>query len=76
MRKTSAILLALILPAEFWWFFLAAGLIGCTTFVISFAGAMLGGRIPGIGGKHAGILGGLVLIGIGVKLLIEGVFLK
>ena len=51
-------------------------LIGCTTFVISFAGAMLGSRIPGIGGKHAGILGGLVLIGIGVKLLIEGVFLK
>ena len=51
-------------------------LIGCTTFIISFLGAMLGGRIPGIGGKHAGILGGLVLIGIGVKLLIEGVFLK
>ena len=47
-------------------------LIGCTTFVISFAGAMLGSRIPGISGKRAGIIGGLVLIGIGVKLLIEG----
>ena len=51
-------------------------LIGCTTFVISFAGAMLGSRIPGGSGKKAGVLGGLVLIGIGLKLLIEGVFLK
>jgi putative Mn2+ efflux pump MntP len=51
-------------------------LIGCTTFVISFAGAMLGSRIPGLKGRRAGILGGLVLLGIGVKLLIEGVFLK
>ena len=51
-------------------------LIGCTTFVISFAGAMLGSRIPGLSGKKAGVLGGVVLIGIGVKLLIEGVFLK
>ena len=51
-------------------------LIGCTTFVISFGGAMLGSRIPGLSGKKAGIVGGLVLIGIGIKLLIEGVFLK
>ena len=51
-------------------------LIGCTTFVISFAGAMLGSRIPGLSGKRAGILGGLVLIGIGLKMLIEGVILK
>ena len=51
-------------------------LIGCTTFVISFLGAMLGSRIPGFSGKKAGILGGLVLIGIGIKLLVEGVILK
>ena len=51
-------------------------LIGCTTFVISFCGAMLGSKISGLSGKKAGILGGLVLIGIGVKLLVEGVFLK
>ena len=51
-------------------------LIGCTTFVISFGGAMLGSRIPGLSGKKAGIVGGLVLIGIGIKLLVEGVFLK
>ena len=51
-------------------------LIGCTTFVISFAGAVLGSRIPGISGKRAGILGGLVLIAIGVRLLVTGVILK
>ena len=51
-------------------------LIGCTTFVISFGGAMLGSKIPGLNGKKAGIVGGLVLIGIGLKILIQGVFLK
>ncbi len=51
---------------------LSCVLIGCITFALSFAGAMLGGRIPGISGRKAGILGGLVLIGIGVKLLLEG----
>ena len=51
-------------------------LIGCTTFVISFLGAILGSRIPGFSGKKAGILGGCVLIAIGLKILIEGVFMK
>ncbi len=51
-------------------------LIGCTTAIISFGGAMLGSRIPGVSGKKAGIVGGLVLIGIGLKILIQGVFLK
>lgn len=51
-------------------------LIGCTTFTISFAGAVLGSRIPGISGKHAGILGGAVLIVIGIRLLVTGVILK
>ena len=51
-------------------------LIGCTTFVLSVLGALLGSRIPGLSGKKAGVVGGLVLIGIGLKLLIEGVFLK
>ena len=47
--------------------------IGITTFIISFCGAFLGSRIPGISGKKAGILGGIVLIAIGVKLLLEGI---
>ena len=45
-------------------------LIGCTTFVISTAGAMLGSKIPGVSGKKAQIVGGLVLIGIGLRLLL------
>lgn len=53
----------------------SCALIGCTTFVISFVGAFLGSKIPGISGKKAGIIGGLVLIGIGIKLLVEGVIL-
>lgn len=54
----------------------SCALIGCTTFVTSFAGALLGSRIPGLSGKRAGVLGGAVLIAIGVRLLIEGVILK
>lgn len=52
------------------------GLIGCTTFAISFLAALLSSRVPGIKGSRAGVLGGVVLIGIGIKLLVEGVFLK
>lgn len=48
-------------------------LIGCTTFTISFAGACIGAKIPGISCKNAGLFGGIVLIGIGVKILLEGI---
>jgi putative Mn2+ efflux pump MntP len=54
-------------------FLAACGLIGCTTFVISALGATLGSRIPGVNGKTAEIVGGVVLLGIGVKLLLEGI---
>ena len=47
-------------------------LIGATTFTISFCGAMLGNRFAGISGRHAGIIGGVVLILIGVRLLVDG----
>ena len=50
----------------------ACVLIGCTTFVISAAGALLAGRIRGLRPRRAGIIGGAVLIGIGIKLLLEG----
>jgi putative Mn2+ efflux pump MntP len=46
--------------------------IGCTTFVLCFIGGLVGGKIPGISCRTSGILGGVVLCGIGVKLLIEG----
>lgn len=47
--------------------------IGCTTFVIAFGGAVLGSRIPGIKPEKAEIVGGCVLVGIGIKLLLEGI---
>lgn len=47
-------------------------LIGCTTFVIASAAALLAGRIPALRPGRAGILGGAVLILIGIKLLLEG----
>lgn len=47
--------------------------IGIVTFVICVLGGIFGSRIPGLKGKAAEILGGCVLIGIGVKLLLEGI---
>ena len=55
---------------------LPCSIIGVTTFVICAIGGLLCAKLPKGSGKTAGIIGGLVLIGIGVKLLIEGVFLK
>ena len=51
---------------------LSCAVIGCTTFLIAFGGAMAASRIPGIRPKTAEIAGGVVLVGIGVKLLLEG----
>ncbi len=46
--------------------------IGIVTFCVCTIGGMAGSRIPGIKGKVAEILGGCILLGIGVKLLIQG----
>lgn len=51
-------------------------IIGLTTLVICAIGGLLCAKLPKGSGKTAGIIGGIVLIGIGVKLLVEGVFLK
>jgi putative Mn2+ efflux pump MntP len=45
--------------------------IGLITFVICFAGVILGNKLGKMLGNKPGIIGGLVLIGIGVKILIE-----
>lgn len=50
----------------------ASAVIGVVTFVISAAGCYAGRVIPGISGGRAEILGGVILMGIGIKLLIEG----
>ena len=52
----------------------AVCLIAATTFVISFAAVFLGDRIGGKLGKYAEIAGGIILILIGLKILIEHLF--
>ena len=50
-------------------------IIGVTTFVISLAGLLIGVKIGNVLKNKSGIatlIGGLVLIGIGLKILIEG----
>ena len=49
----------------------AVCLIGITTFVMSFAAAVLGNKIGGKLGKYAELTGGIILILIGTKILIE-----
>ena len=51
--------------------FSAAGFIGCTTFVLSFIGVVLGFKTGKLLEEKAQILGGLILIAIGVKILLE-----
>lgn len=46
-------------------------IIGITTFLLSFIAVYLGNRIGGFFQKYAGILGGIILILIGLKILIE-----
>ncbi|WP_410507572.1 manganese efflux pump MntP family protein [Methanosarcina hadiensis] len=46
-------------------------IIGCVTFVMSFCGAILGYRIGHFFENEVEILGGLILIGLGVKILAE-----
>ncbi|MGZ5555824.1 MAG: manganese efflux pump MntP [Candidatus Aminicenantales bacterium] len=48
-----------------------AAVIGVTSFVLTVVGAKLGPVVGRIFGKRAELVGGLILIGIGVKILIE-----
>ena len=50
---------------------IAATVIGVVTFAISAAGVMLGRKVGGWLGSKAGILGGIILIYLGVKILLE-----
>jgi len=49
----------------------AAPIIGVITFLVVLAGFAIGGKFGEMLGKRAGVLGGLVLIGIGTMVLIE-----
>jgi putative Mn2+ efflux pump MntP len=51
--------------------FYPAAVIGATSFVLTVVGAKLGPVVGRVVGKRAELIGGLVLIAIGVKILIE-----
>lgn len=61
-----------ILDVNIWW---AAGIIGVVSFVISFCGGMLGKGLGNFLQAKAEFAGGAVLILIGVKILVEHIFL-
>lgn len=52
----------------------ASAIIGIVTYSIAFGGVYIGSKFGNLLGNKAEILGGLVLIGIGVKILIEHLF--
>ena len=52
----------------------AASFICCVTFLFSFVGVFIGNRFGTILNSKAQILGGLILIGIGLKIFIEHMF--
>ena len=60
---------ALLAPA--WGFLLCAGVIAAVTFVLCLIGVQIGCKTGDCFGKRAQIAGGIVLIGIGVKILLE-----
>jgi putative Mn2+ efflux pump MntP len=49
----------------------ASALIGVTTFAVCLAGFAFGGRIGRLFEKRAAAAGGLILIGLGIKILVE-----
>ena len=51
--------------------FLAAGLIGCTTFVISAVGVRVGNVFGSRFKRPAEVVGGVILILLGIKILLE-----
>ncbi|MCL2783024.1 MAG: manganese efflux pump MntP family protein [Propionibacteriaceae bacterium] len=54
-----------------WSIWVSAWVIGAVTFVLSFIGVLAGKRLGERFEKNAGRLGGVVLVGIGVKILVQ-----
>lgn len=54
--------------------YFSASVIGIIAFVISVVGVYIGSKFGNLLGNKADIIGGLVLVGIGVKILIEHLF--
>jgi len=59
------------LQVDIWW---PSVLIGLVAFAFSYAGGIIGRRIGPVLGKVAEISGGLILIGIGVKILLDHIY--
>ena len=59
------------LQVSIWW---PSAVIGIVAFAFSYAGGALGRRIGPVLGKAAEIAGGLILVGIGVKILLDHLF--
>jgi putative Mn2+ efflux pump MntP len=57
-------------------YLLSCALIACVTFVICIGGVVIGCRFGNVLGKNAEIVGGIVLILIGCKILVEHTFLS
>ena len=57
-----------------WNIWISAMIIGVVTFILSFIGVFTGKKLGERFQKNAGRLGGVVLVGIGVKILIEHLF--
>jgi len=51
--------------------YLSSAIIGFTTFLVAMIGMLLGKKAGGLLGKRAEVFGGLILIIIGIKILIE-----
>ncbi len=58
-------------PGSIW---VAVSLIGAVTFLLSWAGTVLGSRVGSKHGKKAEIFGGIILIFLGMKILLERLF--
>ena len=52
----------------------ASSTIGIVTFIITAFAFWLGNKVSGLVGKGAEIIGGIILIGIGLKIVIEHIF--
>jgi putative Mn2+ efflux pump MntP len=50
---------------------IASATIGVTAFIITIIGQLIGNRVGVLVGKRAEIVGGIILIGIGLKILLE-----
>ena len=68
----DALAVGIVFAAEKTNLLFSVSMIGIVTFVLSFAGIFIGHRFGSKYEKGAGIAGGLILIGIGLKLLLEG----